>query len=208
MKNILFCTYNINKNFEKCFFMYYFDCLESPKRTLKLHSNMLKYSIKVIFSVGLIVVLTTLLISLNYNFYTTENINLENSESYIVVEDDNNLVFSTNETESHFEDQVLPEKELNNLKFGIIPEGLFSGELSKTQLIITHFLMAFVCLLISTQFHVETNMYEFFNKSLEGTILFENRANEITHYLSIYTGLVFKTLGVTCIFLAIFALVI
>lgn len=207
MKNILFCTSVCNKNFEKCFFMYYFDCAETPKRTLKLQVDMLRNAIKLVFSIGLLGGIVAFLMLINVTFYKEKQNLADEAVEYIIVHDDY-MAFSTNETGIFMENESLDNAQFQEIEFSILPKFFIPSQLSKVQLIVSHFLFALICLLISTQFHVETNMYEFFHKREDGTVLFESNANAITHYLSIYTGMIFKALGVSCIFLAIFHIVI
>jgi hypothetical protein len=79
--------------------------------------------------------------------------------------------------------------------------------ISKSQLILSHILLTLICLLIATKFHIDTNIYEFFHKNADNEVVFESEAYQITHYLTTYTGMIFKAVGISCAFLAIFAYV-
>lgn len=167
---------------------------------------MLKYSLKMIFSVGLIVVLSAYFIKFNDEVpVNNEKLSVESIGFIEVIGD--HLEFSTNETETFIIDLNSTEANFGVVKFSILPAFLIPSQFSKLQKLVSYFLMAFVSLSIATQFRVESEKYELFNRNEDGSLFFENKTNEITHYLVTYAGMIFKALGVSCIFLAIIALV-
>lgn len=206
MKNILFCTFFYNKNFEKDFFMYYFDCAESIDRTLKEPMDTLKNVWKMTFTLVFLLAVIASITLFHISYYSTERTVLSESVGYIDTSDDD-FNYVTNETFNFEIKDVIEESGIVSMQSNPMQSIIILDNLTRPQMILTHLAIAFLCLLIATKFQIDTNIYEFFHKNDKGVVAFESYEVELTHYITSYTGIIFKTVGISCIFLALFAFV-
>jgi hypothetical protein len=102
---------------------------------------------------------------------------------------DLNLLF-TNENVDFKNANVVPFESTTLSKFFLITD------LSKTQFIITYFVLGLISLLFATRLIIETNIYEFFNKGKDGTVVFESNEMMCLHYFSSYSGRILKAVGI------------
>lgn len=206
VNKILFCKFFYYKNFDVKFFIHYFDCVESPKRTLKLLMNNLKNTWKLTFAVLFLAALTAFVVMLQLNFHGAKATHAEERLAYIEVEITEDY-FATNESNYFSTDDIINDAGDSSQTAMIGFNFPFNEPLSKNQVILTQLILALICLLIATKFQIETRIYEFFNKDDQGMVLFENSTAEITHNLTIYTGMIFKAVGIACGFLSLFVYV-
>lgn len=206
VNKILFCKFFYHKNFENRFFIHYFDCAESPKRTLKLLMNNFKNTWKLTFAMLFLAALTASVVILQLNYHGAKASSTEERIAYIEVEETEDN-FATNEALYFNEEELIHVAEVSSQKASMGFKFLFNEPLSKNQLILTQVIIALICLLIATKFQIETRIYEFFHKDERGSVLFDDTSSEITHNLTIYTGMIFKVVGIACGFLSLFVYV-
>ena len=206
VKNILFFTFFYNKNFENDFFMYYFDCAESTDRTLKEPMDTLKNVWKMTFTMVFLLAVIASISLLHISYYSPDGAAIIESVGYIdTSNDDNNYV--TNETLNFENKDVIDESGILSMQSNAVQSFIFLDNLTRSQMILTHLAIAVLCLLIATKFQIDTKIYEFFHKNEEGVVSFDSYELEVTHHITSYTGIIFKAVGISCIFLALFAYV-
>lgn len=157
---------------------------------------------KLVFSVAFLVVVIVSLVFIQGEYFTQTEISKEIPVAYIDVTDEK-PEFATNEAFAYSDAPILENSESIATKSNFL-SGIFGiNNLSKSQMIITQIVLAFVCLVVATQFQVETSYYEYLNRDQNGMVLFEDKSSELTHTITIYTGFIFKLVGITCVFLAL-----
>ena len=164
---------------------------------------MLKLTIKIAFSLGMVVAMAAFIIQLNQNFLSKGQ---DRAASSLDVTKDNGTEKSwiADDRKDHIIDQTRNGSFIESGSLSALPDLFTPGQLSKSQMIVTLFIMALISFLIATQSQVEAGMYEFFHRNDNGTVFFETKESEITHYINIYTGMIFKLLGISCSFLSAF----
>lgn len=206
INKILICEFFYNKNFENNFFVHYFDRTESPKQTLKLPMNNFGNKWKLTLSLLFLAALTASVVMFQLKYHGAQALVMEERIAYIEVEETENY-FATNEAFYFRGGDLIQDAEIPAQKATLGFIFPFNDPSSKNQLIIFQLIFALMCMLIATKFHIETRIYEFFNQDEKGLILFENSYAEITHNLTIYTGMIFKVIGISCGFLSLFVYV-
>lgn len=186
--------------------MHYFDCAESTKRTLKLNMNNLKNYSNLTFALLFLVALVASVVMLQLKYHETQALNEEERIAYIEVESTEDY-FATNEAFYFIDEELIQNPGVSSQNASIGFNFPFFGSPNKIQLILTQLIFAFICLLIATKFQIETSIYEFFHKDENGMVWFDNSSSEITHNLTIYTGIIFKVVGISCGFLSLFVFV-
>jgi hypothetical protein len=164
--------------------------------------NIWKLAFSLVFLLG--VMATATFFQIRY-YVPAENIVHQNLV-YIEVETED-LEFVTNEPLYFSQEEMFETSGMLFFESNAIHNFIFMDNISKSQLILSHILLTLICLLIATKFHIDTNIYEFFHKNADNEVVFESEAYQITHYLTTYTGMIFKAVGISCAFLAIFAYV-
>ncbi|MFD2201210.1 hypothetical protein [Shivajiella indica] len=114
------------------------------------------------------------------------------------------------EIESLLSNQELAYESAHIIPF---PSSVFSkffliSDFSKSQFIITYFILGLISLLFATRLITETNIYEFFNKGDDGTVIFESNEIMLFHYFSSYAGKTLKAIGIAFGLVAIITFVI
>ena len=161
---------------------------------------------KLAFAMLFLAALTASAVLLQVRYYVVQNSNTEKIKTHFGDE------FSghdnvTQEAIFFYSENLMQIPEASSQKAMIGFHFPSDEPLSKNQMIITQALIALICLLIATKFQIETSVYEFFHKDGKGVIVFEDASAEITHYFTLYTGMIFKYVGIVCLFLSLFVFV-
>jgi hypothetical protein len=118
-------------------------------------------------------------------------------DNYQIDQKDMDLLYSNQEM-AYKNANIIPFQSSTFSKFFLV------SDFSKTQFIITYFILGLLSLLFATRLNIETSIYEFFNKGEDGIVVFENNEMMFYHYFSSFTGKILKAIGVSFGLVAIF----
>jgi hypothetical protein len=118
-------------------------------------------------------------------------------DNYQIDQKDMDLLYSDQEM-AYKNANIIPFQSSTFSKFFLV------SDFSKTQFIITYFILGLLSLLFATRLNIETSIYEFFNKGEDGIVVFENNEMMFYHYFSSFTGKILKAIGVSFGLVAIF----
>ena len=189
------------KNFDNCLNIHYFNGRLSQKSNSNYISNCFMRTLKNVTKSLLILGITCLLwyfpaVSLiGFSQYQSTS-NDQKVKADVALSNDQ---VDKKSIDLLYDDQEMAYKNANivNFQSSSLSKFFLITDYSKTQFIITYFIMGLISLLFATKLIIETNMYEFFNRGDDGVVLFENNEMMFYHYFSAYSGKILKALGVT-----------
>jgi len=197
---ILYFDSFYTKNFEKILNIYYFKGSSRQKTNSNIISTSfmrtLKNLTKAVFILGITCFLWYFLAISLIGFSNYQRI--ENQENTVASTLENKNQIDQNELNLLLNNEDVDYKNANIIPFQstTLSKFFLITDLSKTQFIITYFVLGLISLLFATRLIIETNIYEFFNKGEDGMVVFENNEMMFFHYFSCYTGRILKAVGI------------